>query len=68
MEAKIIINEGLQLKPAEKVIVIEALIKSLDLVDPEIEKAWADEAERRLEAYREGKIKTIRYKELFNES
>ena len=68
MEAKIIINEGLQLKPAEKVIVIEALIKSLDLVDPEIEKAWADEAERRLEAYREGKIKTISYKELFNES
>ena len=64
-EPKIVINEGLQLKPAEKVIVIEALIRSLDVPDPNIEKAWADEAVRRLKAYKEGKIETISFEEMF---
>ncbi len=64
-EPKVVINEGLQLKPAEKVIVIEALIRSLDVTDPNIEKAWADEAERRLKAYREGKLETISFEEMF---
>jgi len=64
-EPKIVINEGLQLKPAEKVIVIEALIRSLDVPDPNIEKAWADEAERRLKAYKEGKLETISFEEMF---
>ena len=64
-EAKVVIDEGLQLKPAEKVIVIEALIISLDVPDPNIEKAWADEAERRLKAYKEGKLKTISFEEMF---
>ncbi|MBW2553412.1 MAG: addiction module protein [Deltaproteobacteria bacterium] len=64
-EPKVVINEGLQLKPAEKVIVIEALIRSLDVPDPNIEKAWADEAERRLKAYKEGKLETISFEEMF---
>ena len=64
-EAKVMIDEGLQLKPAEKVIVIEALIRSLDVPDPNIEKAWADEAERRLKAYKEGKLETISFEEMF---
>jgi putative addiction module component (TIGR02574 family) len=64
-EPKIVINEGLQLKPAEKVIVIEALIRSLDVPDPKIEKAWADEAVRRLKAYKEGKLETISFEEMF---
>ena len=64
-EPKIVINEGLQLKPAEKVIVIEALIRSLDVPDPNIEKAWVDEAVRRLKAYKEGKLETISFEEMF---
>ena len=64
-ETKVVIDEGLQLKPAEKVIVIEALIRSLDVPDPNIEKAWADEAERRLKAYKEGKLETISFEEMF---
>jgi len=35
---KEIISKALHLKPAEKSIVIEALMKSLDVPDPEIEK------------------------------
>ena len=64
-EPKIVINEGLQLKPAKKVIVIEALIRSLDVPDPNIEKAWVDEAVRRLKAYKEGKLETISFEEMF---
>lgn len=65
MKTNTVIDEGLQLKPAEKVIVIEALIRSLDVPDPAIEKAWADEAEKRLKAYKQGKIKSISFKEMF---
>jgi putative addiction module component (TIGR02574 family) len=66
-EPKAVIDEGLQLKPAEKAIVIEALIRSLDVPDPDIEKAWADEAEKRLKAYKEGKIESISLDELLRE-
>ncbi|MCK4798847.1 MAG: addiction module protein [Spirochaetes bacterium] len=63
-----LISEALQLKPAEKFIVIEALIKSLDVPNPEIEKSWALEAEKRLQAYKEGKLETISFENMFEES
>ena len=62
---KTIISKALHLKPAEKTLVIEALLKSLDVPDPKIEKIWAAEAEKRLKAYKAGKIKTISFEELF---
>jgi putative addiction module component (TIGR02574 family) len=61
LPAKALISEALQLKPAERFIVIEALIKSLDVPDPEIEKSWAVEAEKRLKAYKAGKLETISF-------
>ena len=65
---KELISEALQLKPAEKFIVIEALIKSLDVPNPDIEKTWAIEAEKRLKAYKEGKLETISFEDMFGES
>jgi len=62
---KTLISKALKLKPAERFIVIEALIKSLDMPDPEIEKTWADEAERRLKAYKEGKLEAISFENMF---
>lgn len=62
---KTIISKALHLKPAEKSIVIEALLKSLDVPDPKIEKIWAAEAEKRLKAYKAGKIKTVSFEEMF---
>jgi len=62
---KTIISKALNLKPAEKSILIEALLKSLDAPDPKIEKIWAVEAEKRLKAYKTGKIKTISFEEMF---
>ena len=63
---KTIISQSLTLKPAEKSLVIEALLKSLDVPDPKIEKIWANEAEKRLKAYKAGKIKTISFEDMFS--
>ena len=43
---KTIISKALHLKPAERSLVIEALLKSLDVPDPRIEEMWAAEAEK----------------------
>ncbi|KGO33702.1 MAG: addiction module protein [Desulfoprunum sp.] len=66
MRGKDILKEALNLEPAEKFIVVEGLLKSLDEPDSELDKIWADEAERRLEAYRDGKLKGIPMEQIFN--
>jgi len=38
---------------------VDLLLESVDRPDPKIDDIWLEEAQRRLEAYREGKIKTI---------
>ncbi|MFC1617416.1 addiction module protein [Candidatus Margulisiibacteriota bacterium] len=62
---KQIISNALELKPAQKFIIIEALLNSLDKPDPEISKIWVKEAEKRLKAYNEGKLKTISFEDMF---
>jgi len=65
LSTKTLISEVLHLKPAERFIVIEVLIRSLDVPDPEIEKSWAIEAEKRLAAYKAGKLETISFEDMF---
>lgn len=65
LSKKALILEVLRLKPAERFIVIEALIKSLDVPDPEIEETWAIEAEKRLKAYKDRKLETILFEDMF---
>ena len=60
-----LISQALQLKPAERFIIIEALIRSLDVPNPEIEERWAEEAQKRLAAYKEEKPGTITFDEMF---
>ncbi|MCK9418208.1 MAG: addiction module protein [Nitrospirae bacterium] len=60
-----IISKALNLKPAEKSLLIEALLRSLDITDPKIERIWAVEAEKRLKAYKAGKIKTVSFEDMF---
>jgi putative addiction module component (TIGR02574 family) len=62
---KTIIDKALNLKPAERFIVLEALVKSLDSPDKSIEKSWAVEAEKRLKAYKAGKLKAVSFEEMF---
>jgi putative addiction module component (TIGR02574 family) len=62
---KTVISKALHLKPAERFIIIETLIRSLDNPDPIIEKVWAIEAEKRLKAYKTGKAKTVSFENMF---
>ena len=67
MGTKKLLNEAMKLKPEERFILIEGLIKSLDEPDKRLDDIWADEAERRLKAYREGVLGGISMDEVFKE-
>jgi len=59
MDTKSILKEALQLRPAERLQLIEKLTQSLDKPDKEIEKIWAEESEKRYQALKKGKVDTI---------
>ena len=54
-----IFKEALTLSPSEKAQLIDKLISTLDKPDREIDELWAKEAEDRIDAYNQGKIKSI---------
>jgi len=61
-----ILQEALQLNPQERYIVVESLLQSLDKPDESIDDVWADEAEKRLQNYRDNMVQTIPFEEVFN--
>ena len=61
-----ILQVALQLNPRERYIVVEKLLESLDKPDEIVDNVWADEAEKRLQNYRENKLQTISFEEVFN--
>jgi len=48
-----------QLKPTERLELVEQLLDSLDTPDASIDSQWAEEAEDRLAAWRRGEIRAI---------
>ena len=60
-----VLENALQLKPQDRLVLVDLLLESVDRPDPAIDDIWIEEAQRRLAAYREGKIKTISMEELF---
>jgi putative addiction module component (TIGR02574 family) len=54
-----IFEEASALSPFEKAQLIDKLISSLDKPDKEIDKLWAKEAEARIDAYDQGKLKAV---------
>jgi len=54
-----IFKEALTLRPSEKVQLIDKLISTLDKPDKEIDELWAKEAEDRIDAYNQGKLKVV---------
>ncbi len=67
MSAKELLGEAMKLKPEERLILVEGLIKSLDEPDKRLGEIWAEEAEKRLKAYREGTLEGIPMEEIFKE-
>jgi len=60
-----VLKEALNLNPEERFLVVEGLLKSLDEPDAKLDAIWAEEAEKRLAAYREGKLTAIPMEDVF---
>ncbi len=65
MNSKEILDEAMALKPEERFIIVEGLLKSLDEPDQKIDAIWAEEAGKRLKAYRNGRLEGIPMEEVF---
>ncbi|MFH0795361.1 MAG: addiction module protein [bacterium] len=57
--AKDIIREASALPAEERALVIDSLLRTLTPPDPEVERAWAAVARRRLEELRSGRVKPV---------
>lgn len=65
--SKTLLEKALRLKPQERFVIIEGLLLSLDEPNKKIDEIWAIEAEKRLAAYRNGKLKGVPFEEVFGE-
>lgn len=63
--SKTLLEKALRLKPQEKFLIVEGLLLSLDEPDKKIDEIWTIEAEKRLSAYRSGKLKGIPVEKVF---
>ena len=45
----------------EKIELVDSILMQLDKPDPEIDRIWADEARKRWQAYKMGKLETVPY-------
>lgn len=60
-----VLAEALSLPPGERAELAEQLFSSLDISQDALERLWAQEADRRIDAYERGQIKTISAQEVF---
>lgn len=67
MSARELLEKALKLEPEERFSIVEGLIQSLDNPDKNIDELWAQEAESRLQAYREGRLGAIAMEDVFEE-
>ena len=66
MKVKELEEEALRLNSHERALLVERLIGSLEPDDdPDAERSWFEEAERRYQEYKAGKVKTIPADEVF---
>jgi len=45
----------------EKLQLVDEILKDLDKPDPEVDRVWADEARKRWDAYKAGRVPTVSY-------
>lgn len=64
--AEQVFSNALTLSINERAELAERLFSSLDISQDKIDKLWAKEAEDRINAFEQGKIKTVTAKEVFN--
>ena len=65
MGTKELLEQALQLAPEERFKLVEGIMRSIDAPDADLDAIWAEEAEKRLEAYREGRLPGVPMEEIF---
>ena len=65
MNTKQLIDEAVSLPVAERALVVDSLLRSLNQPESEIDKKWANEAKRRLDELRSGRVEAIPGEEVF---
>lgn len=60
-----VLEQALELNVNERSKLVDELLKSLDKPDEEIDEIWAEEADKRLEAYRRGELKAVPMENIF---
>ncbi len=59
MDSKEIIEQAESLPLEERAYVVDSLLKTLNHPDPEVDRRWAEEASRRLEELRSGRVRPV---------
>ena len=54
------------LPDSEKIELVDSILIQLDKPDPEIDRIWADEARKRWQAYKIGKLETVSYDQVMD--
>lgn len=67
MGSKELLEEALKLKLPERFALVEGLLESLDKPDVRLNEIWAEEAEKRLQAYRQGQLPGVEMESLFRD-
>lgn len=64
-KSQVLLEEALKLSPDERAEVAEQLIASLEEApDIDVEQAWQEEVQRRLQQIERGEVKTIPWEEV----
>ncbi len=59
MDTKLSIDTALKLPPDGRFALIDEPLHRLDRPDPRLDRVWIEEAERRLAAYRSGRVRGV---------
>jgi len=62
-----IIEEALSLPVEERALIVDSLMRSLNVPNSTIDAEWTEVARRRLQELRSGKVKAIQGDEVFSE-
>ena len=54
------------LPDSEKIELVDSILMQLDKPDPDINRIWSDEARKRWQAYKAGKIETVTYQQVMD--
>lgn len=67
MTNKDLLAQALTLRPEDRFQLVEGILKSLDEPDLSLDAIWAEEAEKRIQAYRDGRLEVITMEEMFQD-